>query len=267
MYTVADVVALGYEADPTWTQKDLQRHMHLGPVLRPLGVLRMKASQAYKLFVLPGREAVRAIMQEAYALYLLACEPGRAVYVEAELRDELFKRTKRKVRKETSRASLLIQYVFAEMDDKRRHTYSKALEYAQFHNVSASAFAEFIKDKGGFNEVRELASKELATDPAKVAEQQQKVKDAEDAKVLAEQTARKFRNAAFSVQLTPQQARKLGPSAAVLYVQAVWDGQGNLEIVRRLPDSDALREAVEEAYLEEALGFVAEQRADAAVSP
>ena len=75
IYTLADVTAIGYKPDLSWTQKDLQSRMLYGPVLLPLKQLQKRADDHHQTFVIPGRKAVMEIMNEVYHLFLLAMVP------------------------------------------------------------------------------------------------------------------------------------------------------------------------------------------------
>ena len=109
IYTLADVTAIGYKPDPSWTQKDLQSRMLYGPVLLPLKQLQKRADDHHQTFVIPGRKAVMEIMNEVYHLYMLAMVPERYDAVFKTIKENVETRIKRKLSEDTSFGSIFIE--------------------------------------------------------------------------------------------------------------------------------------------------------------
>ena len=157
----------GIAVDPTWVQKDLQRLMAVGDVFYPISSLRSKASQIHKLYVVPGRDAMRAILQEVYSFYVKTRSSKDCDRIVSELTGCF---VQEKHRKNSNGASVFIRSVFADYDDKQVHVYGKALEYCYFKNVAVVDFDDFVRDHGGFEGVRKLAMEELPRTPKQQAE-------------------------------------------------------------------------------------------------
>ena len=148
----------GIVLDPAWTQEDLQNRMAAGDVLYPARSLRVKARDVHTKFVNRGREALRAILQDTYRLYVRAERSENSEIIYAQLKREIDK----KHRTDSSNASVLVRMVFTDSDDKQVHVASRALEYGFFKNVAADGFAEWVeKFAGGLEGIRKAASKEL----------------------------------------------------------------------------------------------------------
>lgn len=150
----------GIAADPTWTQKDLQHHMAVGDVLYPIQSLCKKASEIHRLYVVKGRDGVKAIMNDIYASFVKAQSSEHKGVIYRDLRVRLVGHGK-KLKEGSTDASVIIRSVFFDFDDKQVHVYGKALEIAFFKNVAVIDFPQFVGDNGGWEGLRQLAVKEL----------------------------------------------------------------------------------------------------------
>jgi hypothetical protein len=168
IYAAAQVAAkFGIPVDPTWVQKDLQRLMAVGDIFFPVSILRSKASEVHTLYVVPGRDGMRAILADVYSYYLKARASEHCDRIVAELRGTFLDK---KQRANATTASVFIRSVFANYDDKQVHVRGKALEYCYFKNIAVDDFDEFVKQSGGLEGVRQLAMSELPKTPEQQAE-------------------------------------------------------------------------------------------------
>jgi hypothetical protein len=163
IYEATEVAArFGIAVDATWVQKDLQRLMAVGDVFFPISGLRRKASEIHELYVVPGRDAQRAILQEVYAFYVQARKSQHCARIVSELTGSF---VEKRYRKNSSDASIFVRSVFADFDDKQVHVNGKALEYCYFKNIAVVDFSDYVKGHGGLEGIRKLAMEELPKTP------------------------------------------------------------------------------------------------------
>lgn len=159
VYTPEDVTRLtGIPAVATWTQGEMSRLVDLGRVITPIMELRKQAFAINAKYIAPGRKAVKALMRDVYANYLLAeAETNRSKVYET-LRGGL-KATGVTTHRDTPAASLIVKCVFPEFDAKQVHLYSRSMEYAASQKIAPAAYPQFITDAGGYEKVRIAAVK------------------------------------------------------------------------------------------------------------
>jgi hypothetical protein len=115
--------------------------------------LRDQADANDQQFTIPGRNVVRAMMSDVYAMYHEVMSSVSSPKIIELLKSRLYAQEV-KFRSSSKDASVLIRYVFRELSDKQVHVYSVALEVAFLNQVLSPDFAKFIGSRGGFEKIR-----------------------------------------------------------------------------------------------------------------
>lgn len=259
IYTLDDVAAIGYEPDPSWTQKDLQVRMVVGPVFLPLRQLEAKADEYHNTFVVPGRKALLELMSEAYRVYLIAVLPERSKVVFERIRGRVEERLKRKLAADVSNASLFIRCVFKEFDDRKVHLYSRALEFAHSSNVSADDFKKWVTDMGGWEKVRAEAAKAFNGSPDAVAARTRRENEQKEAEELVDRW-KKLRGVIDTLQLSGDLPKRMGRHPKRFLLEVTWLPDfhesvgvyaGNCEVIDIMPMCDAVTKALQDTRVAE----------------
>jgi hypothetical protein len=142
--------------DPNWTQERMQWIGEVGEFLQPILQLRKKAEATNTKYIVPGRKAIRKLVESAYELYVKASESSRRHDVFEQLRGRLASDGVT-VHKDAPDASVIIRTVFEDFDSKQVHLYGKSLEYAMEQKIATDKFSDFVAEEGGFEKIRSTA--------------------------------------------------------------------------------------------------------------
>lgn len=260
IYTLADVMAIGYKPDTSWNQEDLQSRMLYGPVLLPLKQLQKRADDHHQTFVIPGRKAVMEIMVEVYHLFLLAMVQERRDAVFKTIKENVEARLGRKLSEDTSFGSIFVRFVFTEFDDRKVHLYSRALDFAFGSNVSADTFKAWVERFGGWEKVRQEAAKASNSHPDVLIARKAKEVAESDALSLVERW-KILRGVLGTVDISGQLSKKLGNKPGHFLLEVTWMPEhqpsvdvfgGHIEVTDILPNSEVIHHAVHQMRVEAA---------------
>lgn len=142
--------------DPDWTQERMQWIGEVGEFLQPILQLRRQAEAVNTKYVVPGRKAIRKLVESAYALFVTTSASRRRNDVFEQLRGRLAQDGVT-VHKDAPDASVIIRTVFQDFDSKQVHIYGKALDYAKDQGIAPDMFSDFVSEEGGFEKIRTKA--------------------------------------------------------------------------------------------------------------
>jgi hypothetical protein len=106
-----------------------------------------------RTYEIPGRKVLRAIVGEAYGVFLSieAASNAEALYsfLEGRLRED-----KIRMHSDAPKSAIVIRTVFPHLDPSRVSKYARALDAAKQKGIAADKFEDFVQQSGGFEKIR-----------------------------------------------------------------------------------------------------------------
>ncbi len=139
------------------------------PLLTRINELRSKTDEVVTRYFVAGRNALTAMLADAYALYYEVYYSAEQADILKEMKQVLAEKDKFVPRADTKLSSIFIRYVFSTDDNHtQRHLYSVALDFALTSGTHPDDFSAFVKANKGLEAIRkDNATKRQGTAAAK----------------------------------------------------------------------------------------------------